>query len=164
MPSSESYGRVPVPRWASKRSKASLSSARSFSTSEFSALASAVAPRCLAPCGLPFADPRGVEPSTYSSVVFASWELCLSCSIFTSAASYQNFLFHFCISAGRAATYVACCCASARRTGAEQAKKSRSAVVNPGVGPRAGGDHSHYPQTLGLHHPRHPILPWCSSP
>ena len=86
VPSSESYGRVPVPRWASKRLRASLSSSRSLSTFCFSALASAIAFRFLAPCDRPFADPCEVVSSSSCFVAFAS---CFSSSV---SAFHAQFL------------------------------------------------------------------------
>ena len=124
VPSSESYGRVAVPKWSSKVSRAALSSSRSVFTFAFSALASAIALRFRAPCDRPFADPDPYEVVSSSScfVAFASWEFvcfCLiSCSFFSSAAArvVVSSSIRFCISACCAATCVACCCASACRT------------------------------------------------
>ena len=123
VPSSESYCCVLVPRWFSITSRASRSSSCSFYTFCFSALASAMTFRFLAPCDLPFAEPREVVAcsSCFASCFFffCFWVFpCFSCSTFTSSAAraVASVSSRFCISACCAATCVACCCVNTCRT------------------------------------------------
>ena len=146
VPSSESYCRVPVPRWASKILRASLSSSRSFSTFAFSALV--IALRFLAPCDHPPADHREVVSS--SSCFGALCPGRFSVSAFLSQFSQVHplvscllplFVSVFLLVVLRPALHVVVQ-APVVPAGAEQAETRQTAAANLQVMQQAEGEHS----------------------